>query len=408
MFPYKRTKYTLDIVFPNKMYGGVYSLGPLIIYNLVNQRKEWYCERIFLDHGKITAPLVGFSLQYELDLPKALAMKPKHAITFAGGPVVELHTKEVAKHFDFLILGDIEAVLPQVLNIYEKDPSSFLESIQHLPGIYMKTMKDITKAQLKNLDDAPYPLVQPFPKDLTEKYVFGECFILETERGCPFSCHFCAIPQFYEQKMKFHSLEYLKECIDQGLRINKRKKIIIYSPSFMHPQRKLLLQYLLEKKVRVSFPSIKAEHMDQETLKLMRACGQKSLTIAPECGERLRFVINKKVKDEDYFTFVERCNNAHIEKLKLYLMIGLPHMQTEDLKEMAFFVKEMRSRFKGKLYLSINYFVPKPKTPFSEEKIDKKVLKQQEKTLLQELERIKRKIPKLSTSYKEWTLLKES
>src|SRR3989338_8804171 len=378
MFPYRKTKYSLDIVFPNKMYGGVYSLGPLIIYNIVNQRKDWYCERIFLDYGKIHAALVGFSLQYELDLAKAIAMKPKQGITFAGGPVAELHTEEAAKHFDFLILGDIEAVLPQVLDAWEKGEKEFLSNIESITGVYKNGMKKVTRAVLQNIDDAPYPLVQPFPESISEDYVFGKCF----------------------------SLKYLKKVIDEGLALNHVQKIIIYSPSFVHPQRKELLQYLLEKKIRVSFPSIKAEHMDLETLERMKACGQKSLTIAPECGERLRFTLNKKVKDEQYFSFVERCNQAKIEKLKLYMMIGLPEMKKEDVLDMAVFILEMKKIFSGKLYLSINYFVPKPKTVFAKEVMDKKKIKKQEKILLQHLKNIKIKMPKLSTSHKEWMLLR--
>ncbi|MSR85937.1 radical SAM protein [Candidatus Woesearchaeota archaeon] len=407
MFPYRKTKYTLDIVFPNKMYGGVYSLGPLIIYNLVNQRKDWYCERIFLDHGKITAPLVGFSLQYELDVAKAIAMKPKSGFTFAGGPVVELHTQVVAQHFDFVILGDIEAVLPSVLELYEKDQNHFLRNIQKIKGVYVYGKNTLTRAEVKDIDSVSYPLVQPFPDSIDEDYVFGKCFILETERGCPFKCHFCAIPQFYEGKMKFHSLDYLKKTIDEGLRINNVQKVVIYSPSFVHPQRKELLQYLLEKKVRVSLPSIKAEHMDLETLKLIKACGQKSLTIAPECGERLRFTINKKVKDEQYFQFVEFCNQAQIEKLKIYMMIGLPGMTTEDIQEMSSFLIAMKKQFQGKMSLSINYFVSKPGTVFAQEKFDKKKLKEQEKILSKTLTSFKVKMPKLATSYKEWVLLQD-
>ncbi len=402
MFPYKKTKYSLDIVFPNKMYGGVYSLGPLIIYNIVNQRKDWRCERIFLDYGKITAPLVGFSLQYELDFQKALVLKPKDAITFSGGPVVELHTEEVAKHFDFVILGDIEAVLPEMLETYEKDSSSFLDRIKNLPGVYISGKNTITRAEIKDIDSIPYPLVQPFPKKISEEYVFGKCFILEIERGCHFLCHFCAIPVFYKGKMKFHSLDYLKKVIDKGLQINHVKKVIIYSPSFVHPQRKELLKYLLEKKLPVSFPSIKAEQMDLETIQLIKNCGQKSLTIAPECGERLRFRMNKKVKDERYFQFVELCNEVKIEKLKLYMIIGLPGMEEEDLVEFVDFVKEIKRKFNGKLYLSINYFVPKPKTLFAKIDFDKKRLKEQEKKISRALLSFKVKMPKLNTSYKEW------
>ncbi|MBI5797792.1 radical SAM protein [Candidatus Woesearchaeota archaeon] len=407
MFPYKKSRYSLDVVFPNKMYGGVYGLGPLIIYNLVNQRKDWHCERVFSDHGKISSPLVGFSLQYELDLPKALALKPKKGFTFAGGPVAELYPEIAAKHFDFLILGDIEAVLPEVLDAYEEGEEGFLERIENIQGVYVSGGK-LSRAVLKQIDDAPYPLVQPYPPLTNEKYVFGKGFILEIERGCPFTCYFCAIPQFYEKKVKFHSLDYLKKVVDEGLKINNAEKIIIYAPSFVHPQRKELLRYLLGKKIRVSIPSIKAEHMDKETLSLMKACGQESLTIAPECGERLRFAINKKVKDEDYFRFAEDCSAAGIGKLKLYLMIGLPGMEEEDLKEMVDFVKALQTHFKGKLYLSINYFVPKPGTLFADEGFDKKKLKEQAKFVEKELRAFRVKMPALSTSYKEWLLLKKA
>jgi len=407
MFPYRKTTYSLDIVFPNKMYGGVYSLGPLIIYNMVNQRNDWRCERIFLDHGKITAPLVGFSLQYELDLAKAVRMKPRIGLTFAGGPVAELHTEIVSQHFDFLLLGDIEAVLPDVLSAYEQGEEGFLERISVLKGVYIRGINTVTRAALQTLDDAPYPLVQPFP-DITEEYVFGKCFILETERGCPFTCHFCAIPQFYEKKMQFRSLESLKVIIDSGLKENNVQKVIIYSPSFVHPQRKELLQYLLDKKVRVGIPSIKAEHMDVETLRLMKACGQESLTIAPECGERLRFRINKKVRDEQYFDFVAACNDAGIAKLKLYLLIGLPGMENEDILEMVSFVNEMQRRFHGKLYLSVNYFVPKPGTVFATHPFDRKKLKEQAAVIEKELRGFRLKIPKLSTSHKEWILMQQA
>ncbi|HLC22563.1 MAG TPA: hypothetical protein VJJ79_02210, partial [Candidatus Nanoarchaeia archaeon] len=172
MFSYTKALYQLNIVFPNKQYGGVYALGPLIIYNMVNQRKNWYCERVFLDAGKITAPLVGFTLQYELDVPKALAMKPKNGITFAGGPLVQMYPDILAEHFDFLLLGDVEAVLDKVLDAYEEDKENFLARIRDIDGVFMtgRTKKMFPTIPI---DDAPYPIVQPFPHTLDDQYVFG-------------------------------------------------------------------------------------------------------------------------------------------------------------------------------------------------------------------------------------------
>ena len=402
MFSYKNPKYRIDIVFSNKQYGGVYALGPLIVYNTVNNRKDWYCERVFLDKGKVTAPLVGFTLQYEPDLEKALAMKPKEGITFAGGPVVHTYTEEVAKHFDFVILGDVEAVLDKILDLYEEGN---IEKVEDLPGVYVKGGKK-SFASI-DLDEVAYPLVQPFPDNVSKDYVFGKCFMLEIERGCPYNCSFCAIPAFYNGKVKFRSLEKIKKIIDEGLKVNNVDKVVIYAPSFVHPKRNEILKYLISKKVRVTVPSVKADSMSEETLKLIHEAGQESLTIAPECGEQLRFELNKKVKDEEYFNFVERCNKDGIRKLKLYLLIGLPGMSEKDLEEMIAFVNEMKERFDGELYLSVNPLVPKKCTKFENIVYDKKNVKKQAQFLKKKIRNCRLKNSPLSQSHKEATILEK-
>ena len=147
--------------------------------------------------------------------------------------------------------------------------------------------------------------------------------------------------------------------------------------------------------------------MDEELLELVKEIGQESLTIAPEAAQSMRFKTNKLVKDSAYFKFVEDCNKVGIKKIKMYMMIGLPGMTQKDLEEEVLFVKEMKRMFKGKLYLSMNYFVPKPKTIFADHPFDKRVLKEQAKYMQKELKEFKLKIPKLATSYREWKISKE-
>ena len=401
MFKYKKSDFNLDIVFPNKTYGGVYALAPLIIYNLVNNRDNWYCKRVFLDHGKITAPIVGFTLQYELDLKTVLDIKPKNKITFAGGPLTYMNPKSISKHFDFLILGDVEEILPKVLDEYEKDKEGFLNNILKIKGVYIHNKSQYFFKEIKDLNKAPYPLVQPYP-EIDEKYIFGKAFILEIERGCPFKCKFCPLPNFYN-KYQFRSLNQIKKIIDEGIGINNPEKIIIYSPSFVHPQRKDILKYLIKKKIRVTIPSLRAETLDKETLELIKRAGQESLTIAPEAGESLRYKINKEVKDEAFYKFIDYCNELKFRKLKLYMLLGLPGATDKDLQEWITFVKECQKRFNGKLTLSVNYFVPKKTTPFAEHKFDKKELKRQVKIIKKEL-KFSFKLPSLSSSYKEWLI----
>lgn len=397
VFKYKNKKYSLDIVYPNKYYGGLYNLGILIVYNIVNKRDNWNCKRIFLDEGKISSELTGFSFQYELDLKNILEMKKNcKGFTFCGGPVVNMNPEKFRKYFDFLILGEVEEVLDLVLDEYEKGKENFLKRISGIKGVYVDRISYNFVDELKD-----YPLIQPFPEKIDENFVFGKCFMLEIERGCPFSCKFCCMPGFYS-KVKYR--KNWKEIIDEGLRINKRDRVVIYSASFTHPERKEILRYLLSKKVRVSVPSIKIENVDKEIIEMIKKLGQESITIAPECNEELRFKIGKLVSDKKYYEFTDICNDAGIKNLKLYLMIGIPDMTEMDILKMREFVDNLKERFKGKVYVSVNYFVPKSKSKFSEELFDKKRLKEQGKIAEKEFKHYRVKLKGLDSSFLEWKI----
>ena len=400
---YRKSKWNMDLVYPNKSYGGVYSLGLLIIENIVNLRKDWFCKRVFSDSGKISSKLVGFSLQYELDLKKAISMKCD-GLNFAGGPLVSMNPEMIGKHFDFLLIGDVEENIVKVLKEYEKGEDKFLERISKFKGVYVAGKNKVSSAFVKNLDDYSYPVVQEYPEKVDKDFVFGKCFILEIERGCPYNCKFCPLNEFYE-KFRYRSLESIKKLIDEGLEKNNVDKVVIYAASFAHPKRKEILKNLLDKKVRVTVPSLRAEVIDKESLELIRKGGQESVTIAPESGERLRFSLNKKVKDEAYFKFIEMANEAGFKKLKVYMMIGLPNTKEKDLEDFVEFTNKIKEKFNGQTYLSINYLVPKPKTEFSEHVFDKKVLKSEAKYLKKELKKIKVKFSSLSTAYKEWQII---
>ena len=218
-------------------------------------------------------------------------------------------------------------------------------------------------------------------------------------------CKFCSLKRFYPE-VRYRSWKVIKIIIDEGLKENKVSRVVIYSPSFAHPDRKEILKYLLEKKVRVSVPSIRAELMDKETLELLKKCGLESLTIAPECGQSLRVKIGKKVYDESYFRFVKMCNEVGFKKLKMYLMIGIPGMTKYDMEEMVKFLLLMKKEFKGQIYVSINFFVPKPGSEYENYELEKKKMKAMEKFIEKSLIVFKMKKPSIATAFREWRFLK--
>lgn len=411
---------TLAIVYPNLYYGGVYCLAPLIFYNLVNQQKNWICERKFLDSSENLSQfnLIGFTFQYEPDYynfikilkENNISLNPKERkqIIFAGGPCINQNPLPLLKYLDFIVIGEIEEVLPKILDEYEKNKdnkSSFLSSISKFQGVYIPDIsKTFSQAIIQDLDKIPYPLYQPFPEKITKNFVFGKVFMLEIERGCPFHCKFCPLSAIHKT-IKFHPLEKIKQIIDQGIQLNKRDKVVIYSPSFTHPKRKEILKYILSKNLKFSVPSIKVELMDEETLTLIKQGKQKTLTIAPEANESMRFKIGKNVKDEKFFEFAALAKKLNFEKLKLYFLIGLPSQTQKDLDEMLIFIKKIKLIFPN-TSVSVNPLVPKPKTEFSNLKFNKSEIKKQTIYLKKQLSKIKIKfkIPNISQSYLEYKL----
>jgi len=93
--------------------------------------------------------------------------------------------------------------------------------------------------------------------------------------------------------------------------------------------------------------------------------------VAPETLEgRLRNLINKgELKDEHVFKSVDLATKYHIPNFGLYLMMGLPTERSDDIKNLAILVKNVRERMnmngnkKGILEVHINPLFPKPFTP---------------------------------------------
>ncbi len=407
--------YSMNIVYPNQYYGGAYSLAPLIFYNIVNKLPNWRCERKFLG-DKINDKLIGFSFQYELDCSnffkilranKISLIKDREEIIFAGGPCVNLNWKPLAKYIDFFVLGEAENIIPLVLKEYEsfvqdKNKKNFLANISKIDGVFVPIISEVEKYAVCDLNFDDYPIIQPLPLKLDKMFVFGSSFILEIERGCPFACKFCPMSKLH-RSVRYR--EEVEKIIDSGIKINKRKHVVIYSASFTHPRRKEILKYLLDKKLSFSVPSIKVEVIDEELLGLIRAGGQRSLTIAPECNEALRQSIGKHVTDERFFDFARLSKELGFRELKLYFMLGLPNQSDKDIKEMAAFIVKMKKIF-GKIYLSVNPFVPKPKTLFSEHRFDANEINKQIKLFKSCLKdvKVRYKIGNVRKAKLEWNL----
>ncbi|GAB5046506.1 radical SAM protein [Thermodesulfovibrio sp. TK110] len=419
------------LIYPNLYQVGISNLGFQAVYRLFNQRKDVVCERAFLPEKQnnfITHPLVSFesktplyefdivafSLCFENDYPNILKILKfgkipyftsersfNHPFVVAGGVGVFSNPEPVAEIFDALFIGEAEELIDKFIEVYKTVKEScftkdFKENLKKelmkLDGFYIPEAYEEVyfqgkltgrKALWKN---APEKIKKVYCKDFAEKFnfsqiiteeaVFSSMFLLETMRGCPFSCRFCLVGYVYKPVRKA-SFEKLKEIIDNL----KPIKAGIIAPSLTaYSDLKELLKI---QGVELSFTSLRADKTTIEILKNLAS--QRTITLAPEAGsQRLRKIIKKEISEEDLLNIADKLKETSVETLKLYFMIGLPFEKDEEIDEIVKLIKKIRDIFHRRITASVSVFVPKPFTPFQWHRME-------------EYEKIKEKLKKLKT-----------
>jgi len=415
-----RGRISIALVYPNRYHVGMSNLGFQSVYRLLNDYDHVVCERAFLpqtsrpqttplrtvESGKLLsdADVIAFSLSFENDYPHILSIleniglplradhrSDQDPLLLAGGVASFLNPEPIAAFFDCFLIGEAEAMLPRFLEAFEPGNSkrAILKTIaRNVPGAYVPAFysvdykRDGTIASFKPLEDVPHSIERTYLKDLartatcsailTPDTAFDRTFLIEVGRGCPHGCRFCSAGFIYRPP-RFRPISLLSENIGQGISLTDRIGLVGSAVSDLPGIGDLCGQYL-DKEIRISFSSLRADGLSKELLSTLKQSKVKTATIAPDAGsERMRKVINKGITEESILTAADSLVANGIPNLKLYFMIGLPTETADDVEAIIRLCKKIKHRFLkssrsqkriGEITISLNCFVPKPFTPF--------------------------------------------
>lgn len=383
--------------FPDTYEVGMSHLGMHIIYNLLNELDDVFCERIFAPwvdleeilrkedmpmftletHSAINElDIIGFTLQYELSYSNILNIlnlgkipllsserDESHPIIIAGGPCA-YNPEPLADIVDFFVLGESEEVLIEILDAYKSIKSKgfkrqeFLDAVCKIEGVYVPSLYEvqynedgtikefkpknedhpvkIKKRIIKDLNDVFYPekVIVPFA-DVVHNRAMIEIF-----RGCTRGCRFCQAGMIY-RPIRERKSDKVLELADKLLKNTGYEEISISSLSTsdyseLNELVRGLIDKYINKKIGVSVPSLRLDSFSLKLIEEIQKVRKTGLTFAPEAGtQRLRDVINKGVEEKDLIDAVTNAFGLGWSTVKLYFMMGLPTEVYEDLDGIA-------------------------------------------------------------------------
>ena len=384
------------LAYPSTYVAGMSSLITHLLYFLLNGFREVIAERIFYSYpeeAKILElrslewkrklrdfDIVMFSVHYELDYANIVEMlfkskipvfsrerEEKDPIIIVGGPTVTANPEPLAEIADIIVIGEAEGLVEEIVEKYfsTRNRKEFLDEIASIRGIYVPSLGKyrVTKNYVKNLDEAFYPIKQIQPLDY--EFAYGKGLLVETTRGCKWHCQFC-MEGFISKPKRDRSYSRIVEIVEKGLEINGLNRVIFYALSFFdHVDADRILEYLIERSIEASIPSLRPNTLTEYRLDFIPKLGQKILTIAPETlCPAIGFAIKKFTKEDQIKEVVRKAYEKGITSVKIYFIVGFPHQGLEEALKIIEFVKKLKSEAKGiQLKLSLNPLIPKPHTP---------------------------------------------
>jgi radical SAM superfamily enzyme YgiQ (UPF0313 family) len=415
------------LAFPNTYFVGMSNLGLQTVYQLLNADERVVCERVFLPGRQELAdergrkdPFVtlesqtpvgdfdifAFSVSFEWDYTNVLTMlrlaglkvravdrDHRDPLIVIGGAVTFVNPEPLALFADVIAAGEGELLVPALVEAWHRARSrpELLGLLAKERGFYIPSFYDVTydgpgrvaaitprpgtgapavvhKASVRATDHLDPPSTRIFTPD-TE---FGARFLIEVVRGCANLCRFCWAGYNDLPVRPFDTARILE--LAAAARPHATRVGLVSIALCDHPDIVLILEQLLAMGYGITPASLRMDDLTEPILRLLRASGERSITIAPETGsDRLRRVINKTVTNDEILNRTDAIFAAGFENLKLYYMIGIPTETDEDLVAIRDLTVQMRDRMMvharrrgavGRIVASVNPLVPKPGTTY--------------------------------------------
>ena len=308
----------------------------------LNLSHKEVCEMVERENPDIVGVTVFTSqLRSALNMCQAVKEACPSTKVVVGGPHIHSEHREVIKKgfIDFCVRLEGETTMLELVNAIWNGGE-----LEKVKGITFKRGDEIVvnpdRPLVKDLDSLPFPARDLLPNDVyggikgLEK---GENYTLvSASRGCPFKCHFCAVPQFWSGQRRRSAANILDELehIVQAYNI----RFLMFSDEEFVVNKKWaaeICQGMVERglnKILAWSCSTRVDTVTQEILEAMKKANCEFIFYGIEFGnQRILDFANKKTTVPQIYEAIDMTRKAGISPHGNF-MIGYP-TETRDTIE---------------------------------------------------------------------------
>ncbi len=267
-------------------------------------------------------------------------------ITIVGGPHASACFREVSSVADYVVVGEGEKVLPDLLTCIEQGTDIIPDGVA--------TRSGFRPARHSVRLDA-YP-----PFSTIKGYI-------EITRGCPHRCGYCQTPCIFGHRMRHRSIDTIASWARRYRDIRLvSPNAFAYGSDGRIPRWDKVEHLLCTLRGNVflgTFPSeVRPEFITEHSLELVtRHCANHRLAFGAQSGsDRVLAALHRGHSVQDVLLAFDACQDAGLVPVVDFIL-GLPMEQEEDQRQTLCLIREIVRRG----MVRVHRFLPLPGTPLA-------------------------------------------